>query len=271
MDETTLRRMRYQQATPFARAIGLELLEWGHGFANTRLAPSGPTRSAAGQDTLHPWALIGMADHAISYAFTAAIPANAGMSTLDLRLDFGPAPQGSVTAAAHMTHLSAHSGIARLVAQDEAGNVPVTASAVFNFRAYPGGSGEMKRLDLPRFANDHDGPFEDFLALEEEETGLALAGNTRRTVGFEGLPALHGGVVGALLAAAATQAVAKSGFTHRLASLNIRYLRPGGIERLHGTATILRAGRSVAFVDAVCFHHAARPVAQAQVTFVPRD
>jgi len=271
MDEPILRRMRHQQATPFARAIGLQLTDWGHGFADTMLPPSQPIRHHAGTAAIHPWALIGMADHAISYAFTAAIPPNAGMSTIDLRLDFGPAPQGAVQAEARLRHLATHNGTATLVSRDEAGQCPVTATALFNFRAFPGGGAEMKRPDLPRFANDHDGPFEAFLALTHSTEGPYLAGSTRRTVGFEGLPALHGGVVGALLAAACAAEVARAGLAQRLGSLQIRFLRPGGTAPLQARASMQRAGRSAAFVNATCFHTEAEIVAEAQASFVPTD
>jgi len=269
MDPQIERRMRYQQATPFAQAIGLELGDWGEGFATTRLQPTNPTRFREANATLHPLALIGMADHAISYAFTAAIPPMAGMSTLDLRLDFGPAPVGAVTAQARLLHLCAHNGVATLTAQDDAGQPTLAATALFNFRAFPGGSGEMKRPNLPRFANDHDGPFENFLGLHRETDGVFLAGGARRTVGFEGLPALHGGVIGAALAAACEAEITRLELPLRLATLSIRYLRPGGLARLDARATCIRAGRSAAFLNARAYHEEGEPVAEAQAVFVP--
>jgi len=269
MDLQIERRMRFQQATPFARAIGLELAAWGLGFARTTLPPAPQISTAEDNPAIHPLALIGMADHALSYAFTAAVPANAGLSTLDLRLEFGAAPRGAVSAEAKLLHHTAQNGAASLTATDATGATILTASALFNFRAFPGGGGEMKRPDLPRFVNDHDGPFEPFLGLVRDAAGIHLLGGARRTVGFEGLPALHGGVIGAALAAACCAEIDRLELELRLATLTIRYLRPGGLGRLDARASCVRAGRSAGFLDAVASHAQGETVAEAQAVFVP--
>lgn len=71
-------------------------------------------------------------------------------------------------------------------------------------------------------------------------------------------PAIHGGVLSALLDTAGGAAV----FTQvdfpgdRVSTIDLRvdYLRPGGKERLVAEATVVRQGNRVATVDIVCFH-----------------
>jgi acyl-coenzyme A thioesterase PaaI-like protein len=131
----------------------------------------------------------------------------------------------------------------------------------------------LRRPDLPPFENDHEGPFPAFIGLHSEGDCVWLEGAGRRTVGFEGLPALHGGVIGALLAAACEAAIARAGLAAglRLATLHIRFLRPAGLARLDAAANVARAGRSAAFVSASCWHTLEEPVADAQATFAPGD
>jgi acyl-coenzyme A thioesterase PaaI-like protein len=271
-DDAIARRMRFQQATPFAQAIGLELRSWEAGSATTRLAPSGAVRRSAASDAIHPWALIGMADHTLSYVFPGVLPPDAGLSTLDLRLDFGAAPVGDVTATARLHHRAAHHGTALLSATDAAGAPVLAATALFNFRSFPGG-GKLRRPDLPPFESDHFGPFADFLGLNETSDSLWLEGGGRRTVGFEGLPALHGGVIGALLAEACQAACARAGLSRamRITTLHISFLRPAGLARLDAQADIVRAGRSAAFLTARCWHRHDEPVAEARATFAPES
>ncbi len=262
--------MRFQQATPFAQAIGLELCAWEAGSVSTRLPPSGPVQRSAAESAIHPWALIGMADHTLSYVFPGILPPDAGLSTLDLRLDFGAPPSGSVTATARLHHRAVHHGTAVLSATDVTGAPVLAATALFNFRSFPGGS-TLRRPDLPRFHNDHGGPFGDFLGLHETADAVWLQGGGRRTVGFEGLPALHGGVIGALLAAACEAECRRAGLSTlmRLTTLHISFLRPAGLARLDAHAAILRAGRSAAFLTAGCWHTPDKPVAEARATFAP--
>jgi acyl-coenzyme A thioesterase PaaI-like protein len=263
-------RLNHQNAAPFARAIGLELLDTGDGWATTRLAARPATSISATDARIHPWALIGMADHALSYAFATVIAPDAGLSTLDLRLDFGAVPVGAVTATAHILRAPVHNGTATLVGRDETGAAVIAASALFNTRGFPGGGAGAARPHGQRYEPDHDGPFEALLGLEADDHGLRLTGGARRTVGFEGLPALHGGVIGALLAAAcmAEAAVHPVAAGMQLATLHVRFLRPGGMAPLRAAATCARAGRSAAFFDAWCFHAAGENVASAQATLV---
>lgn len=272
MDEAIARRMRFQQATPFAQAIGLELLGWSSGKASTRLAPEGPVRRAPGEAAIHPWALIGMADHALSYVFPSVLPPESGLSTLDLRLDFGPPPAGAVTAQCRLHHRAPHHGTAVLSATDATGANVLAATALFNFRSFPGG-GTPRRPELPRFENDHDGPYPGFLGLRQQGDAVWLEGGGRRTVGFEGLPALHGGVIGALLAAACEAASTRAGLSPslRLTTLHILFLRPAGLAHLDAQAEVVRAGRSAAFLTARCWHVQGETVAEAQATFAPGD
>jgi acyl-coenzyme A thioesterase PaaI-like protein len=240
-----------------------------NGVATTRLSPSPQVSQAAGDPRTHPWALIGMADHALSFAFATLIPPASGLSTLDLRLDFGAPPVGTVTAEARVTRLAPHNGTAILSATDDSGEAVLGATALFNFRGFPGGGSTPVRPDLPRFEIDHAGPFTELLGLHQEGGKTWLEGGLRRTVGFEGLPALHGGVIGALLAAACETAAIGLPAPMRLATLYVRFLRPGGLARLDAGASLVRAGRSAAFFTATCYHTETEPVAEAHATFAP--
>ena len=265
MNSALLQRLQFQQDTPFARAIGLELLGWSHGTARTRLPLSRQTCTSDSDAQTHPWALIGLADHALSYAYPTLIPPDSGLSTLDLRIDFGPAAIGAVTATTTVHHHTPHHGMATLTATDEAQQATLAASALFNFRTFPGG-GELGSHCRQIFENDHPGPFAAFLGLHQSDSETWLEGAGRRVIGFEGLPALHGGVVGALLAAACDR-IAPAGM--RLTTLHIRFLRPAGTTRLNASAAAVRAGRSAAFISATCWHEKQAPVADAQATYTP--
>jgi acyl-coenzyme A thioesterase PaaI-like protein len=269
MDPQIAERLKDQAHAPFAKSIGLQLTNTEPGTATTRLSPSPQTQRAENNPAIHPWALIGMADHALSYAFATLIPPAGGLSTLDIRLDFGPPPTGAVTGHAHVTRLAPHNGTASFSATDETNAPVLTATALFNIRSFPGGSTRRDRPNLPTFEIDHPGPFTALLGLHQDGQKIWLEGGHRRTVGFEGLPALHGGVIGALLAAACEAATLKAQM--RLSTLNVRFLRPGGLARLNARAEIVRAGRSAAFFTATCYHTETAPVAEAHATFAPVD
>ena len=267
MDPLIAERLKHQADSPFAVSIGLQLIDTKNGTAVTRLAPSPQTSRATDDPAIHPWALIGMADHALSYAFGSVMPPAGGLSTLDIRLDFGPPPVGAVTGHARVTRLAPHNGTASFSATDETDAPVLTATALFNIRNFPGGSTIHSRPDLPTFEIDHPGPFTALLGLHQEGPKVWLEGGHRRTVGFEGLPALHGGVIGALLAAACEAATHGLKTRMPLATLSVRFLRPGGLTRLEARAELIRAGRSAAFVTASCFHKEPEPVADAHATF----
>ena len=53
----------------------------------------------------------------------------------------------------------------------------------------------------------------------------------------------------------------------RLATLSVRFLRPGGLTRLEARAEQIHAGRSAAFVTGYHFHKETEPVADAHANF----
>jgi acyl-coenzyme A thioesterase PaaI-like protein len=271
MDPQIAERLKDQAQAPFAKSIGLHLIESKNGTAKTRLAPSPQTSRAEDNPAIHPWALIGMADHALSYAFGTLMPPSGGLSTLDIRLDFGPPPTGAVTGNAKVTRLAPHNGTAIFTAIDETAAPVLGATALFNVRSFPGGSTTRDRPDAPNFEIDHPGPFPALLGLHQSNDQVWLEGGHRRTIGFEGLPALHGGVIGALLAAACEAATHGLKNRMRLATLSVRFLRPGGLARLNARAELVRAGRSAAFFTALCYHTETEPVADAHATFAPTE
>ena len=265
-------RLILQLASPFARSLGIELLEWGGGRAVTRMKASSRTARSTNDPRPHPYALVGIVDDAFSQALASVLPGDVGMSTLDLRIAFAAAHpvEGDVTTEIHAMMLDPHAGEAEVLVQDADGRIIASGSALFNMGGFPGGDSTPSFDRVGQFdPTPLAGPFTHMAGLEEEEGGIALREGNEALIGWESGAKLHGGAIGALLMAACEQRVAMDGDNgKRLASLAIRYMRPGEQQRLHATARFERRGRGTSFVDAVAFHEAGRPVATAHATFV---
>ncbi|MGE4323278.1 MAG: hotdog domain-containing protein [Sphingobium sp.] len=269
-------RLRLQQACPYWRVLGIDLLEWGRGRAVMRMAPS--PRIAAGTDDarIDPLALVGMLDDSFSNAMATVLPLSIGISTLDLRMEFASAapPTGAVTAETQVQLVGDTMITAHIMAHDEAGPI-ATGTSMFTLGGYPGGS-------LPDFGKiglydpvQATGPFRALIGLERAGDDAVLPGGNPNVIGWEGGPALHGGVIGAvlmescLLRAAAEGEIAAG---KRLASLYLRYLRPGSaLQTLRASSTVDRLGRSASFLSARCFHDDGRDVGHAHAIFVPDE
>lgn len=267
-------RLRLQQASPYWRALGIELMQWGGGHSVTRMAASPRIAISDSDQRIDPLALVGLLDDAFSNAIASVLPMDIGMSTLDLRVEFahGAPPEGTVSAETHIALIGAQSASARVEARDDHGLL-ATGTALFTLGGYPGGS--LPDFDL---AGNYDatgvtGPFTRLIGLDGMPGEEGLTGDSPNVIGWEAGKALHGGVVGAVLMASCqgrADAAGERAAGKHLGSLYIRYLRPGSaVLPLRSASQMDRQGRSASFVSARCFHEAGRDIAHAHAVFVP--
>jgi acyl-coenzyme A thioesterase PaaI-like protein len=269
-------RLRLQQACPYWRALGIDLLEWGSGRALMRMPPSARIAASDGDARIDPLALVGLLDDAFSNAMATVLPISTGISTLDLRMELNSSapPTGTVTVETNVNLIGDHMITARAWARDENGPV-ATGTSMFTLGGFPGGS-------LPDFDRigkydpaSASGPFQTLIGLNISGEYVVLPGGNPNVIGWEGGPALHGGVIGAtLMASCVTRAEVAGEIAagKRLASLYIRYLRPGSaLETLRTSSRIDRQGRSASFLSANCFHEEGKDVARAHAVFVPDE
>lgn len=264
-------RLRLQQSCPLWRALRIELIEWGAGRSITRMPPSPPTALSPQDARIDPLALVAMLDDAFSNALASLVPIEVGMSTLDLRMGFAHAgpPEGAVVAETHARMLDDHCATSDVLMRDQTGMVVATGTALFTVAGYPGGT-------LPDFSaighydpSTSPSPYSTLIGLTQKDGEVALAGDSPHVVGWETSQALHGGVIGALLMEACRQRGQQGAPSQRLATLYIRYLRPGSATKaLLSSTEIERQGRSASYVSARCFHEEGRTVATAHATFV---
>lgn len=122
--------------------------------------------------------------------------------------------------------------------------------------------GDASLLALVRGLMEQDIPFNRVLGIEVAalRSGFARLEIPFRPelIGDSHRPAIHGGVLSALIdtaggAAAFTQVNLPD---DRVSTIDLRvdYLRPGEARRLVAEATVTRMGNRVASVDIVCFH-----------------
>lgn len=120
-------------------------------------------------------------------------------------------------------------------------------------------------------------PYAQFLGAQVERREgrlLTILPFRDMLVGNMRLPALHGGVVGALLESAAMVSLIAEMEVARLPkiiNITVEYLRSAGPQTTYADATVTRQGRRVAHVRAQAWQgDAATPVAQASVHFLVR-
>ncbi len=118
-------------------------------------------------------------------------------------------------------------------------------------------------------------PYATFLGLDTELVDGEPQGLLRyseQAIGNPLLPALHGGVIGALLETTAWLQIAwqvELLALPRGLTLTVSYLRSGKAQDLHAKATITRQGRRVICVHATAWQDdATRPIARASGQFL---
>jgi uncharacterized protein (TIGR00369 family) len=121
-------------------------------------------------------------------------------------------------------------------------------------------------------------PYAGFLGLTAEpeaETCLTVMPFATHLIGNPTLPALHGGATAALLEITATVRVAMTYPGPRLPrpiNVTVSYLRTGRPLDVRARATISRAGRRVAHVEAIAWQEAQdQPIASLTAHFLLND
>jgi uncharacterized protein (TIGR00369 family) len=111
-------------------------------------------------------------------------------------------------------------------------------------------------------------PYMKFLGMRAELAGdemTAILPFSQHLIGNVMLPALHGGVIGAFMEAAALAQLSvtqKSVKVHKTIDVTIDYLRPGRAMTSYARAHVLKIGRQIANVQVECWQEArAKPVA----------
>jgi acyl-coenzyme A thioesterase PaaI-like protein len=250
--------------TPCAAAMGMTAPQSANGRATASLPPS--PRLAGPDGGFHPLALLPFLDELASNAILSLGLGSNGMATIELRLDFPAAPgplSGPLTGTAHALSGPPSAQLAHAEARNSAGTLIATAQAWFATGTYPGpetGSAGMANTP-PR--DWGPGPFEPLVGLERLPQGARLH-PADAAIGWTGLPAVHGGIVAVLLAAAAQQA-----HPGTLAALTVRYLKAVPATGATATAHVRRPGRRTAHVAATLTSPAGGPtLAEADALFI---
>jgi acyl-coenzyme A thioesterase PaaI-like protein len=260
--------------TPCTAALGVSRPEADAGTASATLPPS--PLNAGPDGGIHPLALLPFLDELGSHAVRSLGAGANGMATIELRLDWlGIAAPGPIAGSARAIGGRGGARFAAAQAHDSRGAVIAAAQLWFATGAFPGqpASDGPRGLDPTPEQHWGDGPFEALLGLERVRGGAHLQ-PAPAAVGWTGLPAVHGGVVGVLLAAAAEEALR----THvglatapalRLAGLTVRYLRAVPARGAAASADIGKSGRRSGHVRSRCTTAAGGPVlAEADALFL---
>lgn len=266
------RRLRLE-VTPLARAIGFDLTHCSGGRAEASLPSSDLIRVSAENPATHPSALMAFLDHLSGYAVASREPGHVGISTVELQVAFTGLPAiGPLRGSAECVSPVQASTLVLGRIEDAAGKIIATSSSWFTVGAFPGGHRDSSGHEEPMVdLGPVSGPYENLIGLAPDgEGGASLAAGVIPAIGWIGLPALHGGAIGAVMAKACEQrllALGRPGF--RLATMTIRYLRAAKADGLHAVATCDWPGRRAAHLAARCFPADGPDSAQAQAFFVP--
>lgn len=228
---------------PACGALGIAVVPTANGGVACRLgthpATLGAGRVAAG-------AALTLADQATAQGVFAMLPVLTPMMTLVLRVDWlGDLPASGLACAVEDVTREGALALVRGRLMTDDGDVCGLVTARYLIGAMPGGGSGMAG-ERP-IAPASDAPdFDVYAPLEPSGVGW-INHPCPNHVGAP-LPAYHGGIIAALLDGAAAR-TAPAGMVR--ADTDVRFLAPGRAERpLVLTAKALRAGRSVATIDA---------------------
>lgn len=262
----------------YGRASGLRIDRVERGEAWSSL----PYQSVFVGDTesgvIHGGVVTAMLDESCGMAVQLALDGSRAIATLDLRIDYQkPAKPGlDIKAHAVCYHVTRSIAFVRATAYQETEDDPVaTAAACFMAGA--------NRTNMLRDRQAHDvpildapeddsgpfarSPFARCLGIRVGEDGVLHMPFSQRIIGNPVLPAIHGGITGALL-----ETTAIVGLTRELGAstrpkpigLTINYLRSGRAVDSFASVSIVRQGqRIVAFQAQAWQEDATRPIATA--------
>jgi len=215
---------------------------------------------------LHGGVVTAMLDESCGVAVQLALGGGRGIATLDLRIDYQkPATPGQdIKAHSVCTRVTSSIAFVRSTAYQESEDSPVaTATACFMIGANnsnmladrTGKYADVPPLDAPEdptgpFANS---PFARCLGIRIEKDGTVCMPFSPRIIGNPVLPAIHGGMTGALLETAATVGVMRelgASAPPKPIGLTVNYLRSGRALDSYANVSIVKQGRRVVAFEA---------------------
>ncbi|MBI5322071.1 PaaI family thioesterase [Bradyrhizobium sp.] len=267
-----------ERRSTYGRASGLRIDRAERGEAWSSL----PYQSLFVGDTetgvIHGGVVTAMLDESCGMAVQLALDGSRAIATLDLRIDYQkPAKPGlDIKARAVCYHVTRSIAFVRATAYQETEDDPVaTAAACFMVGANRSNmlrdrqAHDVPTLDAPE---DDSGPFARSpfarcLGIRVREDGVLHMPFSQRIIGNPVLPAIHGGITGALL-----ETTAIVGLTRELGAstrpkpigLTVNYLRSGRAVDSFASVSIVRQGqRIVAFQAQAWQEDETRPIATA--------
>lgn len=262
----------------YGRASGLRIdrAERGEAWSSLPYQPVFAGDTASG--VIHGGVVTAMLDESCGMAVQLALDGSRAIATLDLRIDYQkPAKPGlDIKAHAICYHVTRSIAFVRATAYQETEQDPVaTAAACFMVGANrtnmlkDRSSYEVPDLDAPEdgsgpFANS---PFARCLGIGVAEDGVLHMPFSPRIIGNPVLPAIHGGITGALLETTAIIGVARElgiATPPKPIGLTINYLRSGRALDSFANVSIVKQGmRIVAFQAQAWQDDPAKPIATA--------
>lgn len=260
-------RLALQQATPYQQVLGLRIDGQGPGWARVAMPAIARIASRDDQARIDPLALVGLVDHGLSHALIDSIPAGAGMSTLELQVQWTGLPMvpGALLLDARAMAIDHGSATLRGTVAGADGATIAAASAVFRIGGYPTADTPDPAGLAPFDPADLCGPLHAALGWDESDEAIVLRPDNQAVLGWAIGGIVHGVVVAALLQAACER-IAPPG--QRLASLTIHYLRPcRGALAAQARAEPVRLGQAASVIGAEVVQ-AGRVVATARALLV---
>lgn len=270
----------------YLSGLKIDRIERGEAWSSLPYRPEfvGDIRSGV----LHGGVVTAMLDESCGMAVQLALDGTRAIATLDLRIDYQkPATPGlDLKAHAICTRVTRSIAFVRATAYHDSEDDPVaTATACFMAGANrtnmlrdrpPSGYRVPPPLDAPEdpggpFANS---PFARCLGIRPGEDGTLVMPFSERIIGNPILPAIHGGMTGALLETTAIVGVARELGTASMPKpigLTVNYLRSAGARDVFARASIVKQGRRIVAFEAKAWQDSeAEPVATAFGHFMLR-
>ena len=273
-----LARAIAERLSLYGRASGLAIDRAGPGEAWTSLPYQSVFVGDIESGVIHGGVVTALLDESCGMAVQLALDGSRAIATLDLRIDYQKPAKPGLAIKAHAVCYRVTRSIAfvRATAYQETEDDPVaTAAACFMVGAnrtnmLQGRQGhEVPVLDAP--ADDSslfaDSPFARCLGIRVAEDGMLQMPFSPKIIGNPILPAIHGGITGALLETTAIVGLARElgvSTPPKPIGLTINYLRSGRALDSFANVSIVRQGqRIVAFQAQAWQDDAAKPHATA--------
>jgi uncharacterized protein (TIGR00369 family) len=281
-----------------AEAIKGRRSDYGHisGLQLDRFAPgeawsSLPYRPVFVGDSetgvLHGGVVTAMLDESCGMAVQLALDGSRAIATLDLRIDYQkPATPGlAIRAHAKCTRITRSIAFVRATAYQESEDDPVaTATACFMIGANRTNMLADRRMDrrsIPMLEapDDADGPFANSpfaraLGIRVNGDGTLTMPFSPQIIGNPILPAIHGGMTGALLETTAILGVRRElgiATLPKPIGLTVNYLRSGRALDTIANVSIVKQGRRIVAFEARAWQDdPAKPIASAFGHFMLR-